>query len=425
MYFITIFPLLLASSGFFRALQPIQINTWLVTMLFLGIFTLGYSNNQSLFVIKLPSIRAPAHKGIVIQLFLGMGILSCIIYALSNFSDFTNINIVDIYAERSRKAASLTAGDAYENPSLMRLAFLSYQAGVPALVYLYRSNKSVGRSLRPLIVVYLLTLALVAVSSGGRSAIISLLFLLSGAALCNWRDRIAVINLTTSKKILLLLVFVTIIIYSVVVFIVRQPVTLSKGMEMGYFYYMQWGVGLTQNVESFLEGVMGPLNTVLVFQAAFYMVQSPFILERLLTIPDSVLLLGSYQSDIVAALIRMTGSQFLEGPHQTLLDADIYGFFAGSIGATLIDFSFFGGLAFFWAWGAIVAKSWKIHPYMCSADNLRTLPVFWISSIFWSFISPPFGFSNGTIMFLWFVLFDLSLPRSQSITSNTETRKTA
>jgi hypothetical protein len=207
------------------------------------------------------------------------------------------------------------------------------------------------------------------------------------------------------------MVFAIILTYSFAVFIVRQP--LSN--DMGNFYYKQWGVWFVQPLQSFLDNVMGPLNTVLVFQAAFYIVQSPFILERLLTTPDSVLFLGSYQSDIVAALIRMTGSGFLAGPQQILLDADIYGFFAGSIGASLIDFSFLGGLAFFWAWGAIVARSWKLHPSKCSDSHLKTLPVFWIGSIFWSFISPPFGFSNGTVMFFWFFLFDLLVSNSSSI----------
>ena len=39
----------------------------------------------------------------------------------------------------------------------------------------------------------------------------------------------------------------------------------------------------------------------------------------------------------------------------------------------------------------------------------ETRYVFWSYAVLISFVSPPFGFSNSFITFVWFVLFGLSL----------------
>ncbi|WP_156812369.1 hypothetical protein [Legionella tunisiensis] len=122
---------------------------------------------------------------------------------------------------------------------------------------------------------------------------------------------------------------------------------------------------------------------------------------------DIKFLYGGYHIDILAAALRAAseGDEFLRPGYQILLTANIYGFFTGAWGALFIDLGYFSFLAAV-IWGVVAGRSWRNfhrNPNLLTALSY----VFWSYSILISFVSPPFGFSNSFVIYLWFVLFSI------------------
>ena len=141
----------------------------------------------------------------------------------------------------------------------------------------------------------------------------------------------------------------------------------------------------------------------------FYLTQSLSVTEKILLAPDKIpVLFGGYHVDLIAAALRHIpdGARMLKENYDTLLHANIYGYFTGAWGALFIDYGYFSLLAAL-VWGGVAGYSWarfKQHPDLITA----TFYVFWSYSILISFASPPFGFSNSLMVFAWFVVFYLA-----------------
>ncbi len=97
---------------------------------------------------------------------------------------------------------------------------------------------------------------------------------------------------------------------------------------------------------------------------------------------------------------------FLKHSYGVLLQANVYGFFTGAWTALYIDFNLFSMILTL-IWGYIVGRAWfhfKNYPNILSGITY----VFSIYSIFISFVSSPFGFSNSFMIFFWLIPFCFS-----------------
>ena len=152
-----------------------------------------------------------------------------------------------------------------------------------------------------------------------------------------------------------------------------------------------------------------PNFTQTVLSSTFYFIQNLSISERILSSSSEIpTMYGAYQVDLFAAFCRIIpgGGEFLKNGYGLLLDANVYGFFTGAWTGLFIDFGSFS-LLMALLWGAIAGKSWlsfKRDPNLLTG----TIYVFWTYSVFISFVSSPFGFSNSFMIFCWFAFFSLA-----------------
>ncbi len=364
----------------------------------------------------------------IICMFLLIGIAGGLLSILSKLNVLEGFNLQSIAKLRTLRAQSLLHGGEAQSGVASILAFLTYPAGFVGLVAGILHYETTGRFTRLALYLYVFIIFFVAIVAGGRSPILLLLLFLAIA--CYTRTILGRSCIPKSRPlrigaILLLVVF---IVYSSIVWTVRSTESGQNNTQFFKHAANVWGAKPKPYLLEASTRLNTPSLTKNVLSSVFYLTQSLSVTERILTNPEDIpTLFGAYHVDLFAAGLRdlPEGGEFLEDKYRVLLDANVYGYFTGAWGALFIDFGYF---SFFVAalWGALAGLSWR---------NLKNRPslhaavmyVFWIYSIFISFVSPPFGFSNSFMVFIWFFLFSFlnRLSEKYAITSGITLQSTS
>lgn len=357
----------------------------------------------------------------LISIFLLISVLGGLFSILGRIADLDEINLMAISKLRTLKAQSLLHGGEASSSILSMLAFFMYPAGFIALVAAILQYEEISNLARLLVYIFIGIMFCVAILAGGRSPILLLILFVSIA--CYTRTVLGKSWMPHSRvlrwgSVGLLLAFVA---YSSIIWSVRSNES-GKSTEQ----YLQhaanvWGAAPRPYLLAASNWLNHPNLTFSVLGPVFYLTQSISVTEKILaTAEDIPHVLGGYHIDLMAAVLRRIpeSALLLKDNYEILLNTSIYGYFTGAWGALFIDFGYFSLLAAM-IWGFLAGLSWvklKNNPTLLTS----VFYVFWIYSIMISFASPPFGFSNSLMVFVWFVLFYLvSKLRSVFLPCNT------
>ena len=346
----------------------------------------------------------------LIRWVLLVGIFGGISSAYGKLSLIGDFSLAAVASLRIERAQNLLYAEEVKSGFVSIVAFFTYPAGFVGLVAIFLRYEVIPKSIRLLAGVYVSVVFLLAIIAGGRSPVLVLLLFL--VITCYVRKRLGLRLLPDSRllKIGVFLLFAMFISYSSLIWMVR---TYVSNMNIDAFLLHAdtvWGVQPSKWLISVSDSLGGPEFTQSIMSSIYYLTQNFSITERILDSRYEIVpLLGGYQIDLFAAILRAipSGSEFLANGNQILLDANIYGYFTGAWGSLFIDFGYFSLLVAL-VWGYFSGRShrrFRNKPGLVSEIKY----VFWIYAILISFVSPPFGFSNSFITFVWFMLFSFAL----------------
>ena len=293
------------------------------------------------------------------------------------------------------------------------MAFLTYPAGFVATLITLLRYEQCRRSTRRLALFYLPVVFTHSIAAGGRSPILVLIIFLAIACyLRRWYGQSAIPR-SRPLKLLLFGLVGTFLAYSSVIWVVRAD--LAEMDTAAFLAHAEdtWGVTPSAALQAAAEALGAPNLVQTVMSSVFYFTAALSVTERILALSTSPMLLGGYQVDLVAGALRVVpgGNEFLANGYDILLDADIYGFFAGAWGALYIDFGIPGSVVAVVLWGFLAGRSHLALRRAPQSDG-AALYAFWIYSVFISFVSPPLGFSNSALTFAWVLVFHVAMKPS-------------
>lgn len=352
----------------------------------------------------------PGREYTFIRLVLMIGILGGILSAYAKLSLVGEFSLAALASLRTERAQELLYADEVKSGIASVIAFFTYPAGFVGLVATLLRYETVPRSTRTLASTYVIVVFLLTIIAGGRSPV--LVLLLFTTISCYLRKKLGLRLVPASRPLrigmsVLLLVFAG---YSSMIWVVRAYVS---GLNLEAFLLHAetvWGVRPSAGLIAFSNWLGSPELVQTIMSSVFYFTQNLSVAERVLDVRNEILpMLGGYQVDLIAAMLRSfpASAEFLANGNRALLDANIYGFFTGAWASLFVDFGYFS-LLMALLWGYL---SGRAHRNLVRKGGLvcETKYVFWIYAVFISFVSPPFGFSNSFITFVWFVLFGLAL----------------
>jgi len=348
------------------------------------------------------------HVQQVILTMLALGIAGTSISMLSKLNSVDILSFSSITQLRELRAQSLLNGGGIQSGLLSALAFLIYPAGFVGLVACIITYESQSLINRLMSFSYVVLIIFLAVCAGGRSPIM-VLFLFIGIS-CYVRKKIGKSYIPKSLPIKLAIIglIILFVLYSSMVWVARAKDAGYSTEGMMQHAEKVWGAHPKNYLLATSDWLNDPSFNQTVLSTTFYFTQSLSISERLLSSDKIPTLFGAYQIDVVAALLRAIpdGAEFLKQGYDILLNANVYGFFTGAWSGLFIDLSVFSFLAAL-IWGYFAGKSWlnvRRNP-----NVLTGIPyIFWTYSIFISFVSSPFGFSNSFMIFWWFIIFSFA-----------------
>lgn len=307
-------------------------------------------------------------------------------------------------AQQLRDAAEITSG------ITGAVSFFTYPAGFVAMLMALLSYEQCRKSTRALAALYILIVFAQSIAAGGRSAILVLLLFVGLAIyLRRWRGQSAIPR-SRSLRLLLIGLVTAFLAYSSVIWLVRSELS-----EMNVDAFLahadeSWGVTPNRSLEVAADWFDAPGMVQTVMSSVFYFTQALAVTERTLAMDSSPLLLGGYQIDLLAAVMRVLpgGGEFLARGYDSLLDANVYGFFAGAWAALYIDFGTPGCILAVALWGALAGRS-RLNLQRSPHGDGAAIYAYWLYSVFISFVSPPLGFSNSGVTFAWFLVFHLAM----------------
>lgn len=360
--------------------------------------------------------RALGRTLFVAEAFMLIGVIGAALRLEGTSRALAVFELSAIYELRVERALELADGIGLRSGSASAIGFLLYPAATVGLCAGFRWYERLGLRAKVLGMFALLTQVAATVLSGGRSALVVLALVILGAAVL--RTKAGIPALPTSK--VLRLGAATAILASMAYGSKIWEVRASRSDldQDAIIAHMQtsWGVTIDDRFRAALEPIVGARGVAMAVASAFYFVQSTSTLERVIATDRSEPMYGMYQADVLAAAWRWRfgdSSQFLASLHASLLDAEIYGFFAGAWGALLIDFGYAGAVTATLVWGAAAGLSWRLARHR--PDEPRTLIcAFWIAASGWCFVSSPIGFSNGLMLLCWFLAFVFFVPAPES-----------
>lgn len=353
-----------------------------------------------------PKALSSARRDAVLRVLLAIGCLGGLLGLYAKLNAVDVLSLIGSAALRAERAQQLLDAAPITSGPVGALAFFTYPAGFVAVLGTLLNYEQCRVSTRILAALYISIVFAQSIAAGGRSMILVLIIFVGLAIyLRRWRGQSAIPRACTLRFLLGGLV-AAFFAYSSVIWLVR-----SELADMNVDAFLEhasesWGVTPDRSLEAVAEAFDSPDLLQNVMSSIFYFTQSLAVIERILAMETSPLLLGGYQIDLVAAVLRVTpgGGEFLARGYSALLDANVYGFFAGAWGALYIDFGVWGCMFAVALWGMLAGRSqralWR-HPQ----GDAAALYAFWLYSIFISFVSPPLGFSNSAITFLWFLVF--------------------
>jgi hypothetical protein len=257
---------------------------------------------------------------------------------------------------------------------------------------------------------YLPVIFMHSIAAGGRSPILVLIIFVGLACyLRRWYGQSAIPH-SRSLRILIFGLVGAFLAYSSVIWLVRSE--LAEMNTDAFFAHAEdtWGVTPGPALQAAAELLGAPNLVQSVMSSVFYFTGALSATERILALSASPMLLGGYQVDLVAGALRVIpgGNEFLAQGYDTLLEADIYGFFAGAWGSLYIDFGIPGSVLAVVLWGLLAGRSHLALRRAPQGDG-AALYAFWTYSVFISFVSPPLGFSNSALTFTWVLVFHLAM----------------
>ncbi|MDP3270023.1 MAG: hypothetical protein Q8M40_13375 [Legionella sp.] len=356
---------------------------------------LSYITNKSLYTI--------------ISFVLCIGLIGAISSIYSKLAILGDLSFSSISRLRELRAQGLLHGGSMQSTVLSALAFLAYPAGFVGLVATIICYETIPRLSRILCFLFVISIILLAVCVGGRSPIM-VLFLFIGAS-CYVRNKMG--KSYTPRSLPLRMAIASLVIlffaYSSFIWVLRSTESGMSASSMVAHAENVWGAHPKEYLVKTSEWLNDPGFTQTILSTTFYFIQSLSISERLLSSSEvTPTMYGAYQIDLFAAFFRVIpgGADFLKNAYGILLDDNVYGFFTGAWAGLFIDFGVFSFLAAL-LWGYFAGKSWV--NFKRNPGVLTGVPyVFWTYSIFISFVSFPFGFSNSFMIFIWFLFFSLA-----------------
>ena len=350
-----------------------------------------------------------SHANALIGLILFIGVSGCVLSLYNNWIVIQSIHLSSAAAYRTMKAQSLLHGGEMQSGLLSIIAFLIYPAGFVGLVAGLLRYERLSPVTRLLLFLFVATMFSAAILSGGRSPILLLLLFMIISCYARirlgmpWMPKSLILRLGAA---LLLVAFVG---YSSIIWTVRAAESERNTTQSLQHAANVWGATPKDYLLATSQWLNTPGFTMSVLGPVFYLTQSISVTEKILQTPaDIPVLYGSYHVDLIAAALRHIpdGARMLKENYDMLLHANIYGYFTGAWGALFIDYGYFSLLATL-VWGFMAGYSWarfKHNPQLITG----VFYVFWTYSIFISFASPPFGFSNSLMVFAWFCVFYLA-----------------
>lgn len=346
----------------------------------------------------------------LLRLLLLIGCAGGVLGLYAKLSASDALSLIASAALRAERAQQLLYAEQITSGPVGAVAFLTYPAGFVAMFVALLRYEHCRTSTRLLAVFYILVVFMQSIAAGGRSAILVLIIFIGLAVyLRRWRGQNPIPR-SRPLRILLVGLVVTFVAYSSVIWLVRSELSDMNVDEFLAHAGDSWGVTPSRSLENFAEALGSPSIVQSVMSSVFYFTQSLAVTERILAMESSPLLLGGYQVDLVAGVMRAIpgGGQILGKGYDTLVDANVYGYFAGAWGALYIDFGAVGCVLAVILWGVLAGRSRRA--LWCSRDgDAAAMYAFWIYSVFISFVSPPLGFSNSALTFVWFLVFHFAM----------------
>jgi oligosaccharide repeat unit polymerase len=370
-------------------------------------------------LIKAPTVsfsRLSVHSSTrIIRIFLLIGIVGALLCIFDKILSLDLFSLSAAGALRSERAQQLLNVDSLSSTALSIVGFLTYPAGFVAMVVALVRYEAISRATRILSMLYVVVIFFHSITTGGRSTIfVAILFLGIAFYIRNCRG-LKTIPRSLMIRVSFMLLLICFFGYSILVWQTRSELT-EQGIEEFLAHAAEnWGVAPTESLESLADALGQPGLIKTSLSSIFYFTQSVSIIERILAMDETPLLLGTYHIDLVAAAARfLDSSDFLVQGYATLLENNIYGFFTSAWGALYIDFGFLGSYTVTMVWGWLAGFSHRHARRNIYSDGF-TQYVFWIYSILISFVSPPFGFSNSAVTFIWFLFYSLLRPSKKKV----------
>lgn len=389
-------------------LQPaISLKGLLFISAHLALFILGATliTRFSFLVVK-PHLKINAEnkiKNLVTYGMLVIGSCGIVLSIYGNLSMLEVFSFKSIAALRTLRAQDLLHAKQMHLNYFRAIGFLTYPAGFVGLVAALIDYEIIPRLLKMLLFLFMFLVYCLAMIVGGRSPILVMFLFIGATYLIRWKMNYSPMQKSMVLNFYILFLLVLFLLYSSFIWGLRSKEAGLDSSAMLQHAAQVWGAKSTARLDVLTANHPKLRQTIL--STTFYGIQSLSITERLLASKKPIpLMYGAYQMDLLAALLRATktGSIFLEKSHQALMDAQVYGYFTGAWSGLYIDLgyaSLFAALL----WGLISGRLWRNFQ---NEPSLYTgVPyVFVLYSIFISFVSAPFGFSNSLMIFIWTVL---------------------
>jgi len=373
------------------------------------VFSIGATFFARITPFKMSTISYPTDTNRttnVTCLLMLIGLVGCLMSVYGKLSSLDTISFSTLSSLRTMHAQALLGGQEIKSSFLRAVAFLSYPAGYVAISSALISFEKLTRPIKLLFFFLIFSTALVAICSGGRSQLLVLFLFIFISCYVRGQMGKTVIPRSPALRICILALIAGALLYSSIIWITRTQEAHMNTDTMLQHAASVWGAKPKPYLLSISERLHDKKLTQTVLSSTFYFIQSLSTTEKLLNaINDVPTLMGGYHTDLIAAGLRALpgGQDFLRQGYATLLSANIYGFFTGAWTALFVDFWAFS-LFFALIWGTFTGKAWLCFSHQPTLINgLRY--IFWSYSILISFISPPFGFSNSFLTFVWFVIF--------------------
>lgn len=355
-------------------------------------------------------VPAAQRRDTVLRALLLIGCAGGLLGLYSKLSAADALSLIASAALRAERAQQLLEAAEVTSGPTGAIAFLTHPAGFVAMLVALMRYEQCRASTRMLTLLYAVIVFLQSIAAGGRSPILVLIIFVGLAMYVRRWGGQSAIPRSRSLRVLLVGLVAAFLAYSTLIWLVR-----SELAEMNVDSFLAhadeaWDVTPSRTLEQLAEALGAPSLVQSVMSSVFYFTSSLAVTERILAMSASPLLLGGYQVDLVAAAMRVIpgGNEFLGRGYDTLLEANVYGYFAGAWGALYIDFGALGCIVAVVVWGMLAGRSHRALRLSPQGD-CAAIYAFWLYSVFISFVSPPLGFSNSAITFAWFLVFHVSM----------------